>query len=173
MEENKDKKGGSHLLDEISEEFDKETDFDDYTQNTQFYSNNPDNQFSHAWQLINTQRKQMHKDGFDFLFDPQILLGNIDNEKSLRLYQIDLFFLNNMFSCALNDPVMEHVFKPLWSNFKNEVRITSVIGGGERFLQAFHIPAQQQSKGFKLLGKRKKKKEPVNYVIPEEDDGIY
>lgn len=162
------------LFDELNELFSKteHSGFGTYTQYTQNYGHIPDNQYDHAWGLLNPPPKKIEKDGFDLLTDQTILLGNIDNEKSLRMYQIDLFFLSNMLALARNDPMMRYVFEPLWANEKMEIRITGTIGGTERSLQAFHIPVLKQQKGFKILGGRKKK-QPIEYVIPQEDEGMY
>lgn len=166
------------IFDELNKSYNSMVDsgFGDYTQDVQRFANVPHDQFSHAHSLINPISKKMAKEGFDVITDPSVLLGNIDNEKSLRMYQIDVFFLTNMLSCALHDEMMQVVFEPLWTVFKSEMRITSTIGGLERAYQAFHLPvyAGSKKKGFKILGKRKKKREPIDYVIPqEEDEGIY
>lgn len=162
-----------NLLDELNKEFDKkeETRFGSYTQDMQRIGYTPDNPYGHAWGLVNSPEKKLEIDGFNTLNDPQILLGNIENEKSLRLYQRDLHFLTNMCSIAMNDEMFDMVFKTLWQVFKNEVRITSAMGGTERQYQAFHIPQVSKSRGFSFFGKKRKKpKEPMDYIFPQDDE---
>jgi hypothetical protein len=175
VDEREEKKKAS-IFDELKQTYDKDrpTGFSEYTQQTQMFANIPDNQFGHAWTLVNPSPKDIAKDGFNIITDPQVLLGNIGNEKSLRLYQIDLFFLTNMLSTAIHDKMMEFVFEPLWTIFKSEVRITATLEGSERAYQAFTVPMRTgKSKGFRILGGKKKKKEPIDYVIPQEEEGIY
>jgi len=161
------------LLDELNKEFDnkEETRFGSYTQDMQRIGYTPDNPYGHAWGLVNSPEKKFEVDGFNTLNDPQILLGDIENEKSLRLYQRDLHYLTNMCSIAMNDPMFKTVFETLWQIFKNEVRITSAMGGKERQYQAFHIPQQNTSRGFSFFGKKRKKpKEPMEYIFPQDDE---
>jgi hypothetical protein len=146
-------------------------DFEHYTQYTQRYENMPDNQFSHAWSLINVRQGKVRE--FDDLLHPHLFLGAIDDAKSLRFYQQDMFWLTNMFRLAKDDPAMQYVFDPLWHSFLSEVRLTSTLDGSERIYQAFKIPKAAQ-KGFKIFKPKKRKKEPMEYIIPDEDDqGMY
>ena len=165
------------IFDEVNEKYQniKNTGFSGYTQDQQMLSQLPHDQFGHAYTLINGRGRKMEKEGFDIMSDPSILLGNIKDEKSLRFFQMDEYLLTNMLSCALTDPVMEHVFHPLWTAFKLELRSTANLDGRERSYQAFHVPMSAVGKkGFGLFNKRKKQKEPIDYVIPSEDDeGIY
>lgn len=169
----------SNILEELDKLFlsGKHETFNKYTQEIQNFGHVPVNQYDHAWSLIKSQKRDINKDRFNYLNDPMIYLGNVDNEKTLSLYQNDIRFLGIMESMALTDPAIYHVFEPLFEIFKIEVRLTGNIGNSERHLQAFHIPvAPEKRGGFKILGRRKKKKEPVNYVIPEEEDiqqGMY
>jgi len=165
------------IFDEVNDRYKniKSTGFSTYTQDQQVLSQLPHDQFGHAYTLINNRSRKMEKEGFDIIADPQILLGNIKDEKSLKFYQMDVMLLTNLLACALNDPVMKVVFDPLWTVFKQEIRSTCNIDGVERSYQAFHVPMGQASrKGFGLFNKKKKQKEPIDYVIPSEDDeGIY
>jgi hypothetical protein len=118
-----------NILDVLNDQLGKGTlsDFSEYTQNTQNYGHMPDNQFGHAWNLINVRRGEP-KD-FEDLLNPHIFLG--------------------------------------------ELRLTGALDGSERVYQAFKTP-MARSKGFSILKKKKKKREPIDYVLPDEDDeGIY
>jgi hypothetical protein len=162
------------ILEELDERLTEEEieDFEHYTQYTQRYENMPDNQFSHAWRLINVRQGKVRN--FDDLLNPHLFLGSIDDVKSLRFYQNDMFWLTGMFRLAKEDKAMEYVFEPLWHSFLSEVRLTSTLDGSERIYQAFKVP-RTPSKGFRIFRpKRKKKKEPIEYLFPdEEDQGMY
>jgi len=176
-EENINEEKQKSIFDEVNERYRniKNTGFSRYTQDQQSLSQLPHDQFRHAYTLINNRSRKMEKEGFDIIADPQILLGNIKDEKSLKFYQMDVMLLTNLLSCALNDPVMRHVFDPLWTAFKQEIRSTCNIDGVERSYQAFHVPmGSAKKRGFGLFNKNKKQKEPIDYIIPTEDDeGIY
>jgi hypothetical protein len=161
----------NNILDELNKVFlsGKHDTFGKYTQEIQNMGHTPDNQFDHAWGLIKSRKRDIQKERFNYLNDPMLYLGNIDNEKTLALYQYDIKFLGILESMALNDPTIMHVFEPLFEIFKIELRLTGNIGNVERHLQAFHVPASTGSKGSRILG-RKKKKKPVEYVVPSEEE---
>lgn len=169
--------GEESLLDELNKNFGniQGSAFGSYTQDMQKMGFSPDNPYGHAWGLINSPIKDIEKDNMHVLDDPQILLGDIDNEKSLRLYQMDLDYLTNFCQMAIIDEMWKGVFEVLWQKFKNEVRITSAMGGKERQYQAFHIPQMSTKKGFSFLKRgSKKKKQAMDYILPsEEDEGMY
>lgn len=164
----------STLLDQLNEQIGggKNSGFDTYSQETQKIGYIPDNQFSHAYMLLTAQGKTFEKDGMDIVDDPQILLGNVENEKTMRFYQRDLFFLVQMAGIAQYDDIFKEIFLPLWKIFKSEVRITTAMGGTERQYQAFHIPMMNTKRGFSLFGKKKKqkKKDAMEYLIPQDEN---
>lgn len=165
------------LLEQLSKSYleNNNQNFSKYTQDVQNFGHVPLNQFDHAWGLIKSQKRDIHKERFNYLNDPMIYLGNIENEKTLSFYQNDIRFLGIMDSMALTDPVIAHIFEPLFEIFKIELRLTGNLGNAERHLQAFQIPVSSDRKGFKIFGRRKKKK-PVDYVLPEEEEmqeGMY
>jgi len=172
-EENKDNK---NLLDELNSIFadknTKDSGFSNYTQSEQMQGFMPTNPYDHAYGLLAGQghAKKIEKDGIDVINDPQIMLGTIDDPKTLRRYQLDLYYLTNMAGLAINDPMFKSIFEVLWTNFRNEVRITSAMDGAERQYQAFHIPSPRVKRGFRLGIKRKKPREPIDYVLPQEED---
>jgi len=176
-EENSDETEVKTIFEEVNERYTniKKTGFSGYTQDQQFLSHLPHDQFGHAYTLINSRSRKIEKEGFDIIADPSILLGNVQNEKTLKFYQMDVNFLVNLLACGLNDPVMRFVFDPLWTAFKNEIRSTCNLDGTERSYQAFHVPMGRAKKGFGFFGRKNtKKREPIDYVIPNEDDeGIY
>lgn len=167
-----------NLLDELNKQFGKheESGFGEYTQDMQKIGFTPDNPYGHAWTLVNSPARKLETDGFNILNDPQIFLGNIENEKSLRLIQNDLNYLTNICGMALEDPIFKDVFNVLWQIFKTEVRITSAMGGTERQYQAFqpNQPVSSTSRGFSFFGKKRKKpKDPVEYLLPQDEESMY
>jgi len=149
------------IFEEVNERYNniKNTGFSNYTQDQQMLSQLPHDQFGHAYTLINNRSRKMEKEGFDIIADPQILLGNIKDEKSLKFYQMDVMLLTNLLACAINDPVMKVVFDPLWTAFKSEIRSTCNIDGIERSYQAFHVPmGSGGKKGFGLFNRKKNRK---------------
>lgn len=166
------------ILDKLIRQFssDKKSGFGDYTQDMQVRGHIPDNPFAHAHMLINPSHKDTQKDGFDVLNDPQILLGFIEDSKTLRLFQKDLELLAVMCGMAQRSKVFDYVFPILWNATKINIRVTAAMDGTERYLQAFHITGTpSKRKGFGILKRGKKqKREPIDYIIPdEEDQGIY
>jgi hypothetical protein len=166
------------ILDKLVKQFgsDKVSGFGEYTQDMQVRGHVPDNPFAHAHMLINPSHKDTEKDGFDVLSDPQILLGFIEDSKTLRLFQKDLELLAVMCGMAQRSGVFSYVFPILWNATKINIRVTSAMDGTERYLQAFHITGTpSKRKGFGILKKGKKKREPIEYIIPEgeEEQGIY
>lgn len=163
--------GETNLLDELNKTFlsDKHEGFGKYTQDVQSFGHIPDNQFDHSWGLIKSRKRDLEKEEMNFLDDPMLYLGNVENEKTLRLYQNDVVFLGNMCKMAQMDPAMKYVYTVLDKVFKIELRITCNIGNAERHLQAGHVPVVNEAKGSRILGKKRKKK-PIEYVVPEEED---
>jgi len=163
------------LLEELNERFnvktDKQSGFGEYTQETQKLSYSPDNPYGHQYALISSQTKDVATQGWKVTDDPQIVLGDIDNEKTLRLYQIDYGLLVNCCGMAQNDEMWIPVFNVLWRKFKGELRMTSNMGGKERFFQAFMQPKSTSRPGFSFLRKKsKKKKTTADYVFDQGDD---
>ena len=131
----------------------------------------PDNPYGHASWLINSKSKKFEMDGLDVLDDPQIHLGFMEDPKTMRIYQMELAYLTGMATLALQDLTMRYVFCSLWKQYRNEVRMTTSMSGAERQYQAFHIPQQVKKKGFGFLRPKQKKREPIEYIFPQEDEG--
>lgn len=157
----------SDILDELHDLFKKGTGgFGEYVRHMQNLGHIPGNQFDHAWGLIHQQKKDQEKKSFNFLEDQNKYLGNVSDDKVLRFYQLDHFFLTNIFSLGQVDPAEELVFEVLWANFVSELRMTCNVEGVERHLQAFLHPISGRT-GFGF-GKKKKRK-AVEYITPQEE----
>lgn len=166
-------KTNKHILEELYERYGTKdpSGFSDYTQKTQRYDKMPDNQFGHAWNLINIKQGDVKE--YDDLLHPHLFLGAIDDFKTLKLYQDVSDYIDSIFSLAQHDEAMKTVFNNVFYSFIKDVRLTGTLDGSERIYQAFKIPSKRKS-GFKLFKGRKKKREPMDYVFPdEEDEGLY
>ena len=142
--------------------------FSKFTQFTQRFQYIPDNPYGHAWSLIHV--KQGKLDDFEDLLNPHLFLGSVEDPKSLSIYQNDLYWLTSFFTLARKDEKFKYVFEPLWYSFLMEIRVTSTLDGSERIYQAFKTPVSKP-KGFRFFKRRtKKKKEPIEYLIPEEEE---
>ena len=167
------------LLDELNNLFkSKNTNFSEYTQENQKLYYAPDNPYAHQYSLISSKTGDVETKKWDVIDDPQIVLGDIDNEKTLRLYQTDFRLLVECCGLAQKDPMFNIVFNALWRIFKGELRMTSNMGGKERFFQAMMTPKSQARPGFSLLRKAssKKKKTMADYVFESDDEeggGMY
>jgi hypothetical protein len=164
--------GEMNLLDELNKSFlsgKNDGGFGKYTQDVQNFGHIPENPYDHSWGLIKSRKRDLAKEGINYLDDPMIYLGNVENEKSLRFYQLDMTFLAIINKMAQTDPVMEYVYTPLDKIFKMEIRMTCNIGNAERHLQAGHVPVSSESHGSRILGKKRKRK-PVEYVVPSDEE---
>jgi hypothetical protein len=96
----------------------------------------PDNQFSHAYSMIQNQGTQIKQDSDPSeLRDPNAFLGFIDHDQLIRLYQNDAIILENLFAIAKKSkPVME-VFATLFNGWIFEIRLTGNKSGIERKMQ--------------------------------------
>ncbi len=162
------------IFKEINEMFtdvSRSSGFSKYQRQMQSIGHVPNNQFDHQWGLIHAPKRDAEQDEFHLLEDQNKYLGNIKDEKMLRFYQNDNFFLTHMFAMAKNDPAEKKVFEVLWANFKSELRMTCNLDGEERKLQS-GLPvgiSKGQKKGFGILG-RNKKKNVVDYVTPPDEE---
>lgn len=94
----------------------------------------PQDQFQHAAYLI--EPSEMPKD-FSELIDRHMMLGNIDDDTVMRLYQNDLFYLTKIYEMSVRDPALRPVFSTLWVAFLGEISLTRNKKALERQLQAF------------------------------------
>lgn len=94
----------------------------------------PQDQFQHAAYLI--EPSEMPKE-FSELIDKHMMLGNIDDDIVMRLYQTDLFYLVKLYEMSIRDPALRPVFNTLWVGFLGEIAITRNKKAMERQLQAF------------------------------------
>ena len=141
--------------------------FKDYVNKIIFFSHIPKDRFSHAFRLLQTEQNNIENYA-DVLNQRHIFLGNIDNARVLRCNQNDAMFFYALLSLARRDVAMKEVFDVIFWSWVLELRLTSTKKGKERDLQAFLIPRTTEGFRFPL---RKKKQEPMDYIIPDEEEG--
>jgi len=132
----------------------------------------PDNQFAHSMLLLKPLPETI--EDFNQLLNQNLLLGDISDNRLLRLYQNDIMWVVNFFSMAKNGgktgEAIKMVFDALYWNLVMEIRMTAIKGGKERYLQSF---AHFRTEGFappweekepttleKILGKRSGNQRP-------------
>lgn len=141
--------------------------FGEYTQDSQRFRATPRDRYGHAWRIIDVPVKKF--EAMEDMFDPNLWLGNIQDAKSLRYYQNDLSNMVVLAKMSMNDPIMEYVFNIEWTKVKLELRVTGIVEGKERAYQAFTIPTGG-GKGFGIFRRKPKPKEPMEYLVPQEDE---
>jgi hypothetical protein len=139
---------------------DKKTSMDDYLRELKLYGDTPKDQFSHQYKLlyhpsveINTRSKRVD------LFNPDILLGNIKDSKTLYFFQRDFSILHRIYDMGLRSEGVMDLFNNLYYAWIGQIRLTGALTGNERLLQSFLEPVLSQSEGFSFLEKHKVEKE--------------
>jgi len=145
--------------------------FSDYVAETSYYSNMPDDPYSHQFQLLHKPHRDVQN--FGDLLDSDILLSNIQGSRTMILFQRDFHYLTRMFDMSKRSLGIQLLFKPLYYSWKGQLRMTSALKGKERSLQSFIEPEYEPS-GFSFpLRKNKKKKKNLTDFLTPEDQGIY
>jgi hypothetical protein len=152
----------------------KKTDgFSRYVERSSFYANIPDNPYSQQYQLIN--KPPMQIDHPDQLIDGTIQLSNIKDSKTMILYQRDCRLLNRFYDLATRSEGVRSLFNTVYYGWRGELKMTSALEGKERNLQSFLEP-EPMTTGFSFLKKRKEKKKKrqlMDYMVPEQQGGFY
>lgn len=103
--------------------------------------------YSHAYTLLSAtdtkKSKEMHK-----IVDRDMLLGNIDNDELLRLYQAEMHSIANLASMADGDEELEPFYVLKHSALKAELSITRAHKGMERRMQDGFARHPGESAGF-------------------------
>lgn len=139
---------------------DKKVSMDDYLRELKLYGDTPKDQFSHQYKLlyhpnveINNRSKRVD------LFNPDILLGNIKDSKTLYFFQRDFSILHRIYDMGLRSEGVMDLFNNLYYAWVGQIRLTGALTGNERLLQSFLEPTLPTSEGFTFLEKRKIDKE--------------
>lgn len=149
-----------YLEDEIKKREEKKISMDEYLRELKLYGDTPKDQFSHQYKLlyhpnveINTRSKRVD------LFNPDILLGNIKDSKTLYFFQRDFSILHRIYDMGLRSLGVMDLFNNLYYAWVGQIRLTGALTGNERLLQSFLEPVLSEAEGFTFLEKRKAEKE--------------
>ena len=138
----------------------KDEKFQEYLKELRLYGDLPRDQFGHQYKLLyhpsveinkNTKRRD--------LFNPDILLGNIKDSKTLYFFQRDFMILHRFYDMGLRSIGIMDLFNNLFYSWEGSIRMTGALGGNERWLQSFLEPGQPTYESFSFLEKRKMEKE--------------
>ncbi len=150
----------SYLEDEIHKREEKKVSMDEYLRELKLYGDTPKDQFSHQYKLlyhpnveINARSKRVD------LFNPDILLGNIKDSKTLAFFQRDFSILHRIYDMGLRSGGVMDLFNNLYYAWIGQIRLTGALTGNERLLQSFLEPQLQEAEGFSFLEKRKAEKQ--------------
>lgn len=149
--------------------------FGDYIAQGMFYANVPKDQFSHQFMMIHKPPKEIKR--FDDLLSSEILLGNIEDQRTMLLAQRDFYYLNRFYDMGVRSKGVMSLFISLYYPWKGQMRMTSIMEGRERDLQSFLIP-EEPATGFKLPFFKKKKKTQgkrriTDYMTPQQEEMTY
>lgn len=150
----------SFLENQIKLKEEKKVSMDDYLRELKLYGDTPKDQFSHQYKLlyhpsieINNRSKRVD------LFNPDILLGNIKDSKTLYFFQRDFSILHRIYDMGLRSGGVMDLFNNLYYAWVGQIRLTGALTGNERLLQSFLEPVLGQTEGFTFLEKHKQDKE--------------
>jgi hypothetical protein len=155
----------AYLEKQIQDKESKTTSFDEYLREMKIYSDTPRDQFAHQYKLLYHPSQEITKKSKrSELFNPDILLGNIKDSKSLYFLQRDFAILHRLFDMGQRSPGVMDLFNNLYYPWVGQIRLTSALGGSERSLQSFLEPYQQQSESFSYWQKRQEKKKQRKHL---------
>lgn len=167
-----------YLEKKISDKESATTTLDDYLRELKIYSDTPKDQFSHQYKLLYHPSQEISKKTRrSELFNPDVLLGNIKDSRSLYFLQRDFAILHRLFDMGLRSEGVMDLFNNLYYPWVGQIRLTSALGGNERWLQSFLEPMQQQFESFSFWQKRQQKKQNkkrgkvMDYIMPGEGGG--
>lgn len=144
----------------IQEKENKTVSFDEYLRELKIYSDVPRDQFGHQYKLLYHPGQEISKKSRrSELFNPDILLGNIKDSRTLYFLQRDFAILHRLFDMGIRSEGVMDLFNNLYYPWVGQIRLTSALGGTERNLQSFLEPQQQQFESFSYWQKRQQKKQ--------------
>jgi len=135
----------------------------------------PKDPFAHQYMLLRNHTREVNS--FPDLMNPDIVLSNIGDNRTLLVYQRDFRLITRLFDMSLRCIGAKDLFNSLYYGWLGEMRMTSALSGRERDLQSFIIPEDTGGRGsFSFLGKKKskpKKRTVQDYLSPDEQSNIY
>jgi len=163
----------TYLEKQLQEKESKTVSFDEYLRELKIYSDIPRDQFGHQYKLLYHPSQEISKKSRrSELFNPDILLGNIKDSRTLYFLQRDFAILHRLFDMGLRSEGVMDLFNNLYYPWVGQIRLTSALGGTERNLQSFLEPQQQQFESFSYWQKRQQKKQGkrkrfMDYLQPQ------
>lgn len=160
----------------ISEKKEEQHGFGKYMELGSIYANVPHDPYAHQFQLIHKLGKEVVK--LEDMLDPDILLSNIEDSRTMFLCQRDYYFLSRFLDMGTRSDGIMNVFQALFYPWVGQMRMTSALRGRERDLQSFlEVPAVA-STGFGLswaekrrLKKEQKRRGLTQYLSPQGQGG--
>jgi hypothetical protein len=152
----------------------KEQKFSEYVRESRFYANIPHDQFAHQTQIVRHPGRDPEKRSE--LLDPDVILSNIQDSRTLFLLQRDFLILHRFYDMGMRSDGIKIVWESRYHPWVGQVRMTSAYKGGERRMQSFLEPSTMPSEGFTYLEKRKAKKEQKGwqrFLKPQDEGNIY
>ena len=166
---------------QIKEHDEKRKNFDEYLRELKLYGDVPKDQFSHQYKLLYHPTIEINQESKrSDLFNPDILLGNIKDSRTLYFLQRDFAILHRLYDMGLRSEGVMDLFNNLYYPWVGQIRLTGALGGDERWLQSFLEPMQQPSESFSYMQKQREKKAQKrggkrfkDYIVPQSGGGIY
>jgi len=129
---------------------------EEYVHEMRLYGDTPKDQFSHQFKLLfhpqSPPRSQMD------LLPPDAILGLVKDSKTLMHLQKDNEILNRLFDMGNRNKGIMDLFDSLFYSWWQQMRMTGILGGNERWLQSFLEPRSVSYEGFTFWEKQKAKK---------------
>jgi len=135
---------------------------EEYIAEMSLYGDIPKDQFAHQFKLL-WHKQSEPKTQMDLL-PPDALLGLVKDSKSLLFLQNDNALLNRFFDMGLRDDGVMELFNSLFYSWWQQMRMTGIMGGTERWLQSFLEPNHVPYEGFTFMEKRKAKKKGTSNI---------
>lgn len=167
-----------YLKKQLTSKEKEEKSMDDYLREMKLYGDLPKDQFSHQYKLlfhpsINITKESKRSD----LFNPEILLGNIEDSKTLFFLQRDFYILQRIYDMGIRSEGIMDLFDNLYYSWVGSIGLTRALKGKERDHQSFTEHVAQIDQAFTYLEKRKLKKEAkgrkklLSYLQPGDQGG--
>jgi hypothetical protein len=166
----------ARLKKQLSEASIKQTKQERFVRDTRIYGDMPIDEWSHQYKILYHPQQEPTRRAE--LFDPDILLGNIKDSKSLFFFQRDYALLHRFYDMGLRSPGVGMFFDSIYYSWKGQLGLTRALGGTERKLQSFFEPMQLPAEGFSYWQKREAKKQAKkglrDYIpAPKGGEGPY
>jgi len=128
----------------------------------------PDDPYKLSYALLESDEINIDEATFTSLINKHILLANLDNDRLMRFYQNDAYFITNLFRIAKKDKSLKPVFNTIYTSWLMELAITRAKKGLERQYQN-PFGNRVSSKSLSGFGKdiKIKEDEQAQYIIYE------